>query len=925
MKPFTQFPSKRGDTIYPTTMAPTEYISSYVTTYVAEANDLPVSAGKTAVGNTVMFGQRFVTGEFFSALAIFADNCGNIRRASGINIPDSWREKFHAFTDLPSSKQVQFVGETVYEKSTIGLLSAFTTDGVHVQTSGMKWNLPSVLLGATTLRNGYKMYVGYSGEGLNYYDALVVLRDEADNLLWAKRFSTGGSDIANSVAECEAGIAIVGVYTENQHGLVLVLDVSGNVVFEQSFASSVLREVKPLRSGGYGIVGETKIGDQTLGLLIVGNADGTVKNTLAFELADPQYPMQGPIRGFSFEEFQNENFGIMFDSYVLGLDYSLSTVLIMYAEVNVETGAIISARYFGEGGKSKSYGRSIFTSSQGGYVIVGTTKRQTETYKYFIGQMENLRFPGIATNPPVPAGALTAFDVGQKLAMDAPNFDVIDMTGYRSISFENVDSVITAEVSSVSLGSNNCLIVPNTTPPTHFPTTPPTPQPSFRATNRPTISLSPTAQPSTRGPTREGETEAPTTHPTPAPSDNPSVHPTATPSSRMPSPGPTTDPSASPSSPPPTPFPTRGPSVTAPPVPTGQPSQVAVADDDLSLEGEKTSSNNNAEDVDVLLTVGIVSTSIFFICVVYSLYLCRAKFELKSCMKKKENKWTARSGNLRRVHLETGTGRIRPNYRSVVPEGSGNGAGGGSGSRSGSNSSESSSGNSTTAVFASTSSWNANDSKDHPPAAPPDGSVRAPTGTAPAPLEQAGQGEGKTGSAAPGKKGAAKASIPPSAAATAALLLASMSHGNSDIAKGKAYAPPAPDSAAFFDVSADVSDDGTADDDATSAPPLDAAAAALMLASASSWSLNNAKGKPPAPPAAPAPAPAAPHSAHAGAAALVALQRSAIGHSASMDYKSDSDTESSSSSSGSESGSESDSDSGSDLLSTSSSDDSAYL
>ncbi|CAN0387714.1 unnamed protein product, partial [Ectocarpus fasciculatus] len=97
----------------------------------------------------------------------------------------------------------------------------------------------------------------YSGEGLNYQDALIVMCDSLGKVLWAKRYSTAGRDQAKSVVDCAAGLIVCGRHNNGLDGFVMVVDYTGTVKIDQSYPNSDFKEVKCTGDGGFVVVGES--------------------------------------------------------------------------------------------------------------------------------------------------------------------------------------------------------------------------------------------------------------------------------------------------------------------------------------------------------------------------------------------------------------------------------------------------------------------------------------------------------------------------------------------------------------------------------------------------------------------------------------------------------------------------------------------
>ena len=325
-------------------------------------------------------------GQFFVAMVIFADTCGAVTATSIINIPDSWREKFSAYISLPCGN-VQLSGEALYGQQSVGLVSTFTAVGTHLHTKIMRWSLPVTFLNAISVSGGRSMYIGYSGEGVDYYDALLVMCHADGTVQWAQRHASikRGADIAYSAMQCSPGLVVVGVTNKGVDGFIMLLDDRGHVLHTHHIEHAVLRNVRCTSDGGFVAVGDITISTNSssssssslVGLFVLGDSSGGIIRVITLSLSDPRYPRQGPIQGYSSEQLNTGHFVVLLDSTVT-IDGAVLVISVI-VEINAVTraGAILSSSYFGEFTASTTYTRSMFTSAQGGLVLVGALKRRS--------------------------------------------------------------------------------------------------------------------------------------------------------------------------------------------------------------------------------------------------------------------------------------------------------------------------------------------------------------------------------------------------------------------------------------------------------------------------------------------------------------------------------------------------------------------
>jgi hypothetical protein len=664
-------PSSKGDTGRPTvrptliptavpsTAAPTVHIVSYMTRFEADRREDAVGVHMSAFGTILLFGQVLTPEYILSAGVVFADNCGVIERKVIIGIPSSAIETLSGYMDLAGGEML-FVGDALADGRSVGLLSHFSKSGQHVATTGMKWDLPVSFLSATSAF-GNRVYVGYSGEGLNYQDALIVMHGDS-GIVWARRYSFGtGIDIAHSVSTCTAGVVVVGTYGEGRamHGFVMILSPAGSaIVVPQAYDNTVFREVKPTSNGGYAIVGESFVNNRTCASLLLGNADGDIIKTILFS----PYEFGQSLRGYSVEELANGIVAVSIDSED-NTDTSNIKIKVLLAKVRLVTGDVISARYLGEYGDTKTYGRSVLKSPQGGHLLVGTSKGRLGTFKHFIGQIpENGNNPPLKASQPIPLGGLVTYDARSNVSARSVTFIVSEMAGYRAVAF--TDAVATSVPPAqeyVSFGQGACVPemvtpAPSSAPsgrPSAMPSTArpstgiPTGVPSLSPSGRPTTQR-PSFMPVTHSPTQANSTNEPTAGPTLLPSQSPTKHPTTaapslqpstmSPSSAVPSAAPSMNPTARPS----TAAPSSTPSSAAPSLlpTTPHPSSEPSAEPSEALPPGEEQASASFADSAVLSSFFIASGALFGLCIIFA--CCKFRGKLGCRVRRRKSHWSRR-------------------------------------------------------------------------------------------------------------------------------------------------------------------------------------------------------------------------------------------------------------------------------------------
>jgi hypothetical protein len=673
-RPSSAVPTKSGDTNSPSTAAPTPNVISYIRVSEAELNDDTVAAKLSAFGKIVMYGQEFNADSLFSAVVDFADNCGVIKSRTLVNTEGSYSEQFSGYVDLPGGG-MQLVGDTLVEGSSVGLMSEFSREGVYSGSYGMKFDLPVAFTAATPAGGSRIAYLGYSGEGYDFRDIMIMIVDRSGasgrgSVVSSMRYGSGGEgkDEATAAINTAAGLVVVGSHRAGEDAFVMLLDGGGGggVVFSHSLTHTVLRNTAPASKVGYVAAGEVALGACTLGLLLVGAANGTVARAVAFNLsaaALPQTHTQGAVKGYAVTELRNGNFAVVMDTYAYDAS-GAEEVAVIIAEVNIAAATaatVVSARYVGELGDTKTYGRSIFSSPHGGYVLVGSSKRRVGTHKRFIGELtEDLVFPGHAANEALPPGTLTCLDVLAEISAGEAGFVAAELTGRRSVGVGVTITTSTPSQTSVSYGQGDCVAVavspapsalptarPSSKPSTSKPSTAaPSTAPSVRPSARPSTAT-PTAAPSTAKPTLPGDTEEPTAVPTVAPTAGPTETPSLAPTSEVPTGTPSAAPStARPSTRAPTPSPSGQPSTAAPTpvIPSARPSPTPTAaptaapsesyDDDVSTNAAGSVNNNRT-----LITFGIVTASVFGACIVFACCRFRGKIQCRPGGRAWRKKW----------------------------------------------------------------------------------------------------------------------------------------------------------------------------------------------------------------------------------------------------------------------------------------------
>lgn len=349
-------------------------------------------------------------------------------------------------------------------------------------------------------------------------------------------------------------------------------------------------------------------------------------------------------------------------------------------EIDRGSGIVLSGHWLGNTGDVKTFGRSLVQSPQGGLLIMGSMKEKFGTFQDYISEMTSgFRHPLYKLYRQVAPGTLQSFEAQALLLSGSVSFQVYDMTGYKSISFNNLLTTSTVPVqSSIRLDQDQCVSKLVTPDPTRSPTMVPSTQPSTDAPSTAAPScqpstLTPSATvpsqlPSTLRPTVAGETNEPTVFPTVAPTSvptvNPTLLPTATPSSNpttetpsthipttVPSECPTLKPTNEPSTNhPSTLLPTVNPTLDPTLDPTALPTEASIQEIQSAITLE-----NNV----VLSSLLFATSAVIGLCLLFACCKFRGKVELN--LGQRKNRWQ------RRGSVSFGNALFEKRLNSVFP------------------------------------------------------------------------------------------------------------------------------------------------------------------------------------------------------------------------------------------------------------------
>lgn len=617
-------------TLFPTnTAAPTESLFSFLIQYSSPYQEYLIHSAATSFGKHCLFGKVFVPGNIFYAYILYLDNCGAVISASAIDIPLSWHEQFSDMLELPN-QQIEFIGEATYNGKSIGLFSSFDQDGRLIATRGLTWLQHVAFTSGSVISSDRRLYIGYSGEGINYHDILAVLLLPDGTLAWARQFASPGQDEALAFVETDNGFLLVGIRNAGVDCFVMLLNEQGHVQRTRSLPKCALREVVKTKNGGFTAAGEQFNGRKTVGLVVVGSSDGEILKVFNFEIPQLSFPVL--VRCMT--PLKNGNFGVVMDSYgdAHGSYYSRAIV----AEVNIRTGAVLAAHFLGNfTSGERVYIRSLYASPHNnGFSISGYIGNQYATFNFFLGELTNgLTFPDYKLFTPIPSQHLISRDVtGASTVSTSTLFQVSSLSGYSEVQFstnvyrpmsvteiplnfraECVPSLVspspTTSPSSVKPSKS-----PTIGPTTRTPSVIPTDVPTYASTSRPSVyrtvsptSAVPTKVPATSKPSNPGDTISPSLGPTAEPSFSLSVRPSLTPSF-SPSVRPSNRPTISPLFPPtfnPIPKPSGKPSIK----PTSEPRTALPSGNPTAnpTEGTRSPTKNGFDDSDSSSNAGILN------------------------------------------------------------------------------------------------------------------------------------------------------------------------------------------------------------------------------------------------------------------------------------------------------------------------------
>ena len=178
------------------------------------------------------------------------------------------------------------VGVTFRDYRTVGLLSVLDKFGYATDTWIMSWPIAVVFQDAIYAKSTM-YYVGYAGEGVSNLDMLVVASDISGNVHWAKTYNVYGQDQADLIAECDAGIVVVGKYKNAERCFIALMDVSGELLSQHSMLSCSFNSIKCLKSGDFAVLGHVVKKQKQLGLLFMVNIDCAISGVFHFAVKIP--------------------------------------------------------------------------------------------------------------------------------------------------------------------------------------------------------------------------------------------------------------------------------------------------------------------------------------------------------------------------------------------------------------------------------------------------------------------------------------------------------------------------------------------------------------------------------------------------------------------------------------------------------------
>jgi len=205
-----------------------------------------------------------------------------------------------------------------------------------------------------------------AGEETNNYDAWCVKLDSTGSIVWQKRYG-GGDEYEDCFTDAQqtsdGGYILVGwTYTfgtGEADAWIVRIDSSGNIVWQRSYGDANLHNamaVQPTGDGGYLVVG--------------GNGGGTSPSYSAWCIkldSTGSVVWQRSYMGTSFRDIQPTSDG----GHVLVGCATVSASFQAYCVKLGPTGNTVWQKAYG--GSSDDYARSVRETSDGGYILAGTT------------------------------------------------------------------------------------------------------------------------------------------------------------------------------------------------------------------------------------------------------------------------------------------------------------------------------------------------------------------------------------------------------------------------------------------------------------------------------------------------------------------------------------------------------------------------
>jgi hypothetical protein len=216
-----------------------------------------------------------------------------------------------------------------------------------------------------TTDGGYIM-VGDGGPMVPDSGDVYVLKTDADgNQVWSRTFGGASADAAWSVQPARGGYVIAGSTLnghEESYACLTKIDESGNQVWSRTFTSpgyAGFRSVAVTSDGGFIATGYALVDGSWDVLLVQADADGSEvwSRTFGGSFADDGHEVRPTADGGCVIAGKTESFGA-----------GSSDVYLLKTDANGDT---VWTRTFG--GAANDYGNSIKVTTDGGYIVCGST------------------------------------------------------------------------------------------------------------------------------------------------------------------------------------------------------------------------------------------------------------------------------------------------------------------------------------------------------------------------------------------------------------------------------------------------------------------------------------------------------------------------------------------------------------------------